>query len=198
MINHEHKFLFIHVPRTGGTSIETQFQYNGDEKRGDGKKHFNLEDYKKELTDKQFNTYFKFTFVRNPWDIMISKYVSNWYALKHRGGEIGYQRGKSLKYFLDHYQPAEHEHGDGLLDYFDPDQMDFVGRFENRVEDIKYICEKIGINIDTNIKKRSMRKKKHYTEYYDDKTRDIVAKRYAKDIEYFGYKFGDPHLTQEN
>jgi len=188
MISHQHKFLFIHVPRTGGSSIEYQFDYKeGQEKN----KHWNLNSWKNHLNSEDFESYFKFTFVRNPWDILISKYVCNWYSLKNQGGEIGYQIGKSLKYFLDHYQPAEHERGDGLLDYFDPKQMDFIARFENRNKDLEYISNKIGFNIDANTKRRHHRRKKHYTEYYDDETREIVAKRYAKDIDYFGYRFGE-------
>ena len=189
MINHKHKFLFIHVPRTGGTSIEAQFQYNEAKERN---KHWNLNDWKNQLNGEDFDNYFKFAFVRNPWDIIVSKYLDKgWYSssVEGRGGEIGYHCGKSLKYFLDFYQPAEHEHGDCLLDYFDPEQMDFIGRFENRVQDIEYISRKIGININSSRKARSHRHKKHYTEYYDDETREIVAQKYARDIEYFGYKF---------
>ena len=189
MLNHKHKFLFIHIPRTGGTSIEEQFQYNEAKEKN---KHWNLNDWKNHLNDEDFDGYFKFAFVRNPWDVIVSKYLDRgWYSspIQGRGGEIGYHCGKNLKYFLKHYKPALHEHGDGLLDYFNPEQMDFVGRFENRVEDIEYISRKIGININSSTKARSHRHKKHYTEYYDDETREIVAQKYARDIEYFGYKF---------
>lgn len=187
MINHQHKFLFVHIPRTGGTSIESQFEYNESKEKN---KHWNLNNWKNHLSDEDFKNYFKFTFVRNPWDILISKYMCGYYAIKNGGGEIGYKSGKSLKYFLDHYQPAKHEHGDRLLDYFDPKQMDFIARFENRDKDLEYISNKIGFNIDINTKRRDHRHKKHYTEYYDDETREIVAEKYAKDIEYFGYEFG--------
>jgi hypothetical protein len=191
MINHKHKFLFIHIPRTGGSSIESQFNYKENKEKN---KHWTLNDWKNILSSDIFEDYFKFTFIRNPWDIMISNYFDKgWYSspIKGRGGEIGYYSGKTLKYFLNNYQPAKHEHGDSLLDYINPKQMDYIGRFENRSQDLKYISNKIGININSNIKSRVKKDKKHYTEYYDDETREIVAEKYARDIEYFGYKFGE-------
>ena len=191
MIDSKHKFIFIHIPRTGGTSIEEQFQYSEAKEKN---KHWNLNDWHNHLSNESFKSYFKFTFVRNPWDIIVSKYFDKgWYSspVEGRGGEIGYHCGKSLKYFLKHHKLAIHEHGDSLLDYFDPRQMDFIGRFENRTQDLEYICKNIGININANKKVRSHKNTKHYTEYYDDETREIVAERYAKDIEYFGYKFGE-------
>lgn len=193
MINHKHKFIFIHIPRTGGTSIEQQFSYDGD-RSGDGKKHWNLDQYKEALSNEQFDNYFKFTFIRNPWDIVISKYMDRgWYSspIQGRGGEIGYYSGQKLSYFLNHYQPARHEYGDSFFDYFNPKQIDFVGRFEDRRKGLNFISKKIGINLNPQTKTRSNSDKKHYTQYYDDETREIVAKKYARDIEYFGYKFGE-------
>ena len=188
MINHNFKFIFIHIPRTGGTSLEEQFNFN---EKVENNKHWSLEDWKQSLDQTTFNTYLKFTFIRNPWDIIISKYLSSWYNHNRRGGNIGFHSGKTLEYFLEHYKPAPWEHGDSLLDYFNVDEIDFIGRDENRENDLNYISEKIKHPIAFNVWVRSNNKTKHYTEYYNNRTQEIVANRYIKDIECFKYKFGE-------
>ena len=181
MISHKHKFIFIHIPRTGGTSIENLLT-----KVDERDKHESLFSLEKKV---DISSFFKFSLIRNPWDITISKYVAPYYS------KINKLSNKSLLYFLENYFPAPNEAGDSFHDYFDPEQMNFIGRFENRENDLNYISTQIGVNIDSNIHHRKIqmrnKNKKHYTEYYDDETKQIVAEKYAKDVEYFGYKFGE-------
>ena len=66
--------------------------------------------------------------------------------------------------------------------------LDRVLRFETLDRDWSNLCDANSWDLDLPHTNKSPGK--HYTEYYDDETRELVAKRYATDIEYFGYEFG--------
>ena len=77
---------------------------------------------------------------------------------------------------------TEDENGEMLADFFI--------RTENIGEDLNAACSLIGIPFKS-IHHRNKSTHKHYSEYYDDETRQIVAEKFAQDIEYFGYEFGE-------
>lgn len=201
MIDHKNKFIFVHIPKCAGTSIykslipqQDWYDINNTEHGGwDAERKI----YKQHATALQikkfycanFNDYFSFTFTRNPWSKLVSDYfwtntvdvIPN--GSKGKGSFLEYLK-KETFYRNDHILPQV----DFILDDKGNNMIDFVGRFENIQEDFNTVCDKIEIPRQI-LSHKNATKHKHYTEYYDDETRHIVAESYAKDIEYFGYKF---------
>ena len=181
MISHSKKFLFIHVPRAGGTSMVVALRKFKPQRV---KFHMSALEFREMYPDK-FQQYFKFSFVRNPWDRMLSEYF---YTISKFGKpQKEFNRDEFLKtikkYDLHHRtQWSLLSDGKKLL-------MDFVGRFENLTYDWKFICEKLGVDIE--LPHRNTTQHKHYSHYYDEETKSAVALRFEDDIVKFGYTFDE-------
>jgi hypothetical protein len=197
MIDHKYKCIFIHIPRCGGTSIENAIQDTPD--YGDNFRYKHLTTaYAKILYEEYWNDYFKFSFVRNPWARMISMCkFPGIYGCRIIDSKI------DVDDYLNTFPVIELDprtdchidnhtviHQNSVYKNILSDNINFIGRYENLQEDFNTICDKIGIP-QQQLPHYTPSNHKQYTKYYDDETRELVAKKYAIDIEHFGYKFGE-------
>ncbi len=81
------------------------------------------------------------------------------------------------------------------LDWFTDDRgnilVDFIGKFESLQEDWAMITQKLGIRDTLPHKNQNSSNRKPYPEYYNERTKNIIADKFKVDIEYFGYTFGN-------
>lgn len=142
----------------------------------------------------QYNSYFKFGFVRNPFDRIVSafEYSKKWYKENQRK----YEQPPHLDNFKN-WILREYGFNGKLGKYGSQSEYvkgcDFIGRFENLEEDVKNAINKIDPSLYSPMPKinQSASSKKHYSEWYDDETREIVSHLWARDIENFNYKFSE-------
>jgi chondroitin 4-sulfotransferase 11 len=139
---------------------------------------------------KKWEESFKFTFVRNPFERIVSAWC--YLAAKQTFGEF-------IKKFLARIDINNKEtyisnswefHVSSLTNSkFHVQDMNFIGKTETLQHDFDTICDKVEVK-RLILPHKNKSKHRHYSEYYDEETKKIVAEKYAKDIEYFGYEFG--------
>lgn len=205
------KCIFVHIPKTAGVSVVKSLFGN----LAGG--HTKIREYKQIYSETEFKNYFKFTFVRNPWDRLVSAYNflntggmneqdKNWAEnnLKKYENFDSFVKGwlnRENIYSYPHFIP---QFEFVCLKGLEP-VVDFIGYFENLEADFKFVADKLGIQAKLQYlnKTRSEKEyytdkivqivvdeKKDYTEYYNDETVQIIADVYREDIEIFGYDFG--------
>ncbi len=200
MISLQKHFLFVHIPKTAGNSIQTALRdYSEDQlvalrKEQDGierfglrnpeyniKKHSTLAEYRDALENEQFRSLYKFSCVRNPWDRMVSYYFTPTQSPET------WDRKKFRKMISKIVSVADYLR----LDQDDEDpftNVDYIMRFENLAEDFRTVCGKVGISAAT-LPRYNRSNREHYSKYYDDELRELVRTQFAAEIERFGYTF---------
>ena len=192
MISHDKKFIFTRITKTGSSSIEHVLKKEAG-MRGRG------HDSAKQLRAKHkdvFDEYFKFGFVRNPWDKTVSFYFynnkRNWdrypFNAKTAPAFNDFIKDWFVKGSRRRFHSLSHS---PCLDWLSDKNgviVDYIGRFENLQEDFNVVCNKIGLSPQI-LPKRNASKHEHYTEYYNQESIDIIGEMYKKDIDYFGYTY---------
>lgn len=190
--NDELKCIFVHIPKTAGTSLQKtlfDFTHTG---------HIRWDEYRA-IDKKRYDLYFKFAFVRNPWDRLVSAYFylkaggrnssdkewSERVLSKYDSFEsfvLGWLTAENIKTW-NHFVPQT----DFIYDKNDKLMIDFLGKFENLVNDFNFISDRIGVNRELENINKSERG--DYREYYNDKTKEKVRMVYERDISLLGYDF---------
>ncbi len=201
MISTQRNFLFVHIPKTAGNSIQNILlphaddqllivdDRNGLDRFGlahpvyDLRKHSPLRDYQAQLPPDLFAHLLKFTCVRNPWERLISMYFS-----PHRG-PVAWDRTRFVT-LVNKLTPAAHF----LALPGDPpgrspfQNADVILRQERLGDDFRALCERLQIRHEP-LPVRNKSAHQHYATYYDPELIALVRARFRDDIEFFGYEF---------
>ena len=215
LLSVKYNFLFVHVAKTGGTSVRTalntlrkrdplfvpQFiasrlsHMTGHRIGSKFPRHAKIIAAKEMLPHELFEKLFKFAFVRNPWDLQ----VSSWHHLRRERPQIVAHIGdfkEFIRWKLDPERPYQY-HVDTSIelqtDYLKGLDgrilVDFIGKYENLLEDYEEACRRIGIRPPSLPHKRRADDRLSYQQYYDDETARLVAEHFEPDISTLGYTF---------
>lgn len=202
MLSEKHSFLFLHLPKTAGNSIQERLKVYSDDKIvclndiQDGverfevrnqfnglHKHSSLSEYKKVLPNVLFKRLFIFATIRNPWERMISFYFS-----PHRRGKKWVRND-----FIDLVHQVvtlpellfiENKGHESM--WFE--NVDFIIKFEQLESGFHQVCQALQLDYEPlNTRNKSVRSA--YNKYYDQELIDLVAKKFEQEIVFGQYTF---------
>lgn len=200
-----HKFIFVAIPKTGthsvrralrehmgpqdveqvGLFVQRQFPIPDLAKIGHG--HITLQQVRPHLKPEAWESYFKFAFVRNPFD----RFVSYCSFMMREGDAFQRDPKAVMRHFLanpPHDHILFHSQQSFVTDASGELLTDYVGRVEEMQKSYDEVSARIGIPT-AQLDKVNASERGDYREYYDDGLIEGVAKLYARDLELFGYEF---------
>ena len=215
LLSLRYQFLFVHIPKTGGTSIRAALRRykwrdpyriplfflsrlssaTGHRLACKLPRHAKAIAAYEMLPRDLYQNLFKFAFVRNPWDLQVSSFHHIRRERPHllEGAQdfesflrMKLSRGRDYVY---HFDVSIEPQSDYIVDMHRNLIVDLVGRYENFTSDFEEACERIGIPCPRLPHRRQATDRSDYRQYYNDATAQLIADHFKSDIEMFGYCF---------
>jgi len=210
LLSYDPPFIFIHIDKAAGSSLYAALEQHfvaraknrlrrrlvclgqinrifGLHRALEFPPHVRAETVKRCLPPQFYARSFKFAFVRNPWDRLVSRYA---YLLRSKN----HPRHKFIKamHSFEDYLSWEIARGkmrqtDYVCDARGNLIVDFIGYFERLNEDFAKVCAQL--NVKAELPRANTSSHRDYRTYYTPATRDLVAKHFRPDLELFGYDF---------
>lgn len=191
------KKLFLHIPKTAGSSLLSSELGGCIDKRI----HSFVGTLEEQIIKMNAEDYFKFCFTRNPWDRFSSLYHYFYYMTEEH---MFYKYNPSIIKLVRKYKTFEEFclafPGLNIKNFhFYPQTkymlvggrniVDFVGKMENIDSDMAQLCEILNIAIKKPLPHSNKSKSSNYRDLYTEEMKAIVQKEYSQDIELLGYEF---------
>ncbi len=207
LISFSHRFIFVHVQRTGGSSVIRTLEPYGyrapltpvskllsrtglmkDPKKIVFRTHETARRVRSLLPAGMYEEFLTIAFVRNPWSWLVSLYELFRKGPRHRHHKI-VSKMKDFREYVDweadrnsRFQyPLIIDSGGEII-------IDYLGRYERLQDDYAGLCKRLDIDVAP-LPRENRRTFRDYREYYDDDTRAKVAEYWRRDIDLLGYDF---------
>ena len=207
MLSIKHNFLFVHIPKTGGNSIQKVLAPFSEDRISvlypfqDGKeqfsiqnptyayqKHSSLSEYKKLLPKEIYNSVFKFTVVRNPWERMLSLYFSphaKRLKFDKKIFESVIQEAKTVESFVSTASWFNRFMGKNPIKTTEIQR--FI-KFEDLQNEFNVLCADLGLG-PFSLAKLNASNHGNYLNYYDNYLKKLVENKFKHEIDFFEYQF---------
>jgi chondroitin 4-sulfotransferase 11 len=188
----DYRCIFIHIPKCAGIAVSKSLL-------GKPVGHLSALDYRMIFGKEDFNNYYKFTFVRNPFSRLVSAYEfmqNDGYGESDKNIVTVVKQYPTFQDFvLNHLTPQ----GAKRIRHFRPQHffvcdssnhimVDFVGRFESIEQDYENIRNKIGVGEPLKKINATNGKRLSLDKYYENpRVLNKVIEIYHKDFEIFRY-----------
>tara|TARA_R110000824_G_scaffold218435_4_gene405096 strand:+ start:4923 stop:5573 length:651 start_codon:yes stop_codon:yes gene_type:complete len=193
-VSEERKIIYFHIAKTGGSTIHNILRDSGMDDGILSNKKGNYEEkleYFRDL-ESRWDQFFKFTFVRNKYDLL--------YSLWNYDGK---PKGTFKAFICEIVKDNEFQYGLWLDQYYltvldEAPIFDFIGRQENFVNDLDYAMQQIGhanYNSKLHLNSAKYDHKVHFSSYYDDASKEIVYNKFKDEIDYYGFMLNESVTT---